>query len=47
MLTSELKKELTIVLQKLVANHQQKRALVTDEVVKKFMTPRSLAYKHA
>ena len=42
MLTGELKKELIGVLQALVAEHQELRAVVTDSVLKKFMTPRPL-----
>ena len=42
MLTGELKKELIGVLQKLVAEHQERKKLVTDDIVKQFMTPRSL-----
>jgi tryptophanyl-tRNA synthetase len=42
MLSGELKKELIAVLQKLVGDHQARRANVTNEIVKKFMTPRSL-----
>ena len=46
MLTGELKKTLIEVLQKLVKEHQDRRANVTDEVVKQFMTPRALNYKN-
>lgn len=45
MLTGELKKELVNVLQPLVAAHIERRKLVTDEVVKEFMTPRPLNFK--
>ena len=45
MLTGELKKELIIVLQKLVSDHQTRRAAVTDEIVKQYMTPRPLNFK--
>ena len=45
MLTGELKKELVAVLQKLVCEHQQRRAAVTDDIVKQFMTPRPLNFK--
>lgn len=45
MLTGELKKELITVLQKLVGDHQERRRQVTDEIVKKFMTPRALNFK--
>lgn len=46
MLTGELKKELIGVLQALVRGHQQRRAAVTDEVVRHFMTPRPLKSKY-
>jgi tryptophanyl-tRNA synthetase len=42
LLTGEVKKMLIEVLSTLVSEHQERRKLVTDEVVKKFMTPRSL-----
>ena len=42
MLTGELKKMLIDLLQKLVEEHQKRRAEVTDDVVKQFMTPRAL-----
>lgn len=44
MLSGEIKKELTSVLQPLVAEHQERRKLITDEVVKEFMTPRKLEF---
>ncbi|XP_065833310.1 tryptophan--tRNA ligase, cytoplasmic-like [Oscarella lobularis] len=44
MLTGELKKILIEVLQNLVAEHQRRRAEVTDEMVKEFMTPRKLNF---
>lgn len=44
MLTGELKKELVGVLQGLVGQHQERRKAVTDEVVRQFMTPRSLNF---
>ena len=47
MLTGQLKKELIGVLQKLVGEHQERRAKVTDDVVREFMTPRSLNFKLA
>jgi len=43
-LTGELKKELIEVLQALVAKHQDKRKLVTEEVITKFFTPRKLKF---
>lgn len=47
MLTGELKKILIEVLQKLVGEHKERRAKVTDDVVKQFMTPRALNFKQA
>ena len=44
MLSGEIKKELISVLQPLVAQHQERRKLVADEVVKEFMTPRKLEF---
>lgn len=44
LLTGFLKKELIEVLQKLLAEHQERRAKVTDDVVKRYMTPRKLKY---
>jgi tryptophanyl-tRNA synthetase len=43
MMTSEVKKELINVLTKVITEHQKRRALVTDEEVKKFMELRPLA----
>jgi len=45
-LTGYLKKELIEVLQKLVAEHQERRAKVTDEMIKEFMRPRKLKYNY-
>lgn len=42
MTTSQIKNELVAVLQPVVAQHQRNRALVSDEMVKAFMTPRPL-----
>lgn len=44
MLSGEIKKELISVLQPLVAEHQERRKHVTDEVVREFMTPRKLEF---
>lgn len=44
MLTGEVKKELIAVLQDLVTKHQERRALITDDVVQRFMTPRALRF---
>lgn len=46
LLTGYLKKELIEVLQKLVANHQEKRKLVTDEMIAEFMKPRKLNFDY-
>jgi tryptophanyl-tRNA synthetase len=46
LLTGYLKKELIEILQKLVAEHQERRKLVTDDVVRQFMTPRTLKYNY-
>ena len=47
MFTGQLKEELITVLQNLVGGHQARRANVTMDVVKKFMTPRSLNFRQA
>ena len=44
MLSGEIKKELISILQPLIAEHQERRKQVTDEVVKEFMTPRKLEF---
>ena len=46
LLTGYLKKELIEILQKLVADHQERRKAVTEDVVKEFMTPRKLKYDY-
>ncbi|XP_002154182.1 tryptophan--tRNA ligase, cytoplasmic isoform X2 [Hydra vulgaris] len=46
LLTGEIKKELIAVLQPLVAQHIERRKLVTDEMVKEFMTPRPLSFSY-
>ncbi|PIK51377.1 putative tryptophan--tRNA ligase, cytoplasmic [Apostichopus japonicus] len=45
MLTGELKKELIIILQKLVSDHQKQRKAVTEKMVKDYLTPRALHFK--
>lgn len=45
MLTGELKQYLIGILQPIVAAHQERRAKITDEVLKAFMTPRPLKFK--
>ena len=44
MLTGEVKNELIAVLQDIISKHQERRALVTDDMVKRFMTPRPLNF---
>lgn len=44
MLTGEVKKELIGVLQEMVREHQERRNLVTDDVVKQYMSVRELAF---
>ncbi|XP_069118126.1 tryptophan--tRNA ligase, cytoplasmic-like isoform X2 [Argopecten irradians] len=46
LLTGYLKKELIGVLQKLVGEHRERRAKVTDELVREFMTPRKLKFDY-
>ncbi|XP_004540508.1 tryptophan--tRNA ligase, cytoplasmic [Maylandia zebra] len=45
LLTGELKKILIETLQPMIAQHQERRKQVTDEMVQQFMTPRPLNYK--
>ena len=42
LLTGDLKKELISIIQKIVADHQERRSRVTDEMVREFMKPRLL-----
>jgi len=44
LLSGFLKKELIEVLQPMVATHQAARKLVTDDMIKQFMTPRKLNF---
>ena len=44
MLTGELKKELIKVLQKLVSAHRKRRAAVTDDLVRHFMSLRPMGF---
>ncbi|XP_066302618.1 tryptophan--tRNA ligase, cytoplasmic-like [Branchiostoma lanceolatum] len=46
MLTGDLKKELISVVQQVVAEHQQRRQQVTEQMVQEFMTPRKLKYSY-
>lgn len=45
-LTGHLKKELISILQRVIADHQERRKKVTDDVVKQFMTPRKLKFNY-
>ncbi|KAF7991872.1 hypothetical protein HCN44_010673 [Aphidius gifuensis] len=44
MLTGDLKKIIINLLQVIVAEHQEKRKLVTDDIIKAFMEPRDLGF---
>jgi len=44
LLSGFLKKELIDILQPMVASHQERRKLVTDQVIQQFMTPRKLNF---
>lgn len=44
MLSGEIKKRTVECLQEIVSNHQEKRKLVTDQIIKQFMTPRKLNF---
>lgn len=44
MMTGEVKKELIACLTDLTREHQERRALVTEEVLKQFMTVRELTF---
>ncbi|GIY11341.1 tryptophan--tRNA ligase, cytoplasmic [Caerostris extrusa] len=44
LLTGFLKKELITILQKVVADHQQKRKEIDDTVLKQFMTPKKFNF---
>jgi len=44
LLSGFMKKELIEVLQPIVAEHQKRRTLVTDDVIQEFMTPRKLNF---
>ena len=44
MLTADVKMELIAVLQDIISKHQERRALVSDDMVKRFMTPRPLNF---
>ena len=46
LLTGYLKKELIEILHVIIGEHQQKRAAVTDDVVREFMTPRKLQFNY-
>lgn len=44
LLTSDLKKRLISLLQDLIREHRERRATLTDETIRQFMTPRKLAF---
>ena len=44
LLSGDLKKQLIAVLQDIITRHQERRALVTDDVVQRVMTPRALNF---
>lgn len=46
LLTGYLKKELVEILQKIVGEHRQRRANISDELIKQFMTPRKLKFDY-
>ena len=46
LLTGFLKKELIGILQDMVSKHRERRALITDDIVKQFMTPRKLNFDY-
>ncbi|XP_062621882.1 tryptophan--tRNA ligase, cytoplasmic-like [Saccostrea cucullata] len=46
LLTGFLKKELIEILQKLVGEHRERRAMITDEVVRQYMKPRKLKFDY-
>ena len=46
LLTGYLKKDLIAILQKIVADHQERRKQVTDEIVMEYMKPRPLQFKY-
>ncbi|XP_046564947.1 tryptophan--tRNA ligase, cytoplasmic-like isoform X2 [Haliotis rubra] len=45
-LTGELKKELITLLQKIIGEHRERRAKITDDEIKLFMKPRKLKYDY-
>jgi len=44
LLTGDLKKELVTRLQKIIADHQERRKAISDEIVAQYMTPRKLNF---
>lgn len=44
MLTGELKAKLIAVIQKIVAEHQERRSKITDDLLMQYMTPRDLQF---
>ncbi|ELT91228.1 hypothetical protein CAPTEDRAFT_161193 [Capitella teleta] len=46
LLTGYLKKELIEILHKILADHQERRKNITDDIVREYMTPRKLKYDY-
>jgi len=46
MLTGELKKELIMILQRIVAEHKERRKAITDDIVLDYMKPRKLNFSY-
>ena len=46
LLTGDLKKELVKVVKVIIAQHQQRRGQITDELVLQYMQPRKLNYNY-
>ncbi|KAG1685235.1 Tryptophan--tRNA ligase, cytoplasmic [Nymphon striatum] len=47
LLTGHLKKKLIDILKKIISEHREKRKLVTDDLLDKFMTPRKLDFAYS
>lgn len=46
MLTGEIKQEIITILQQVVAEHQHNRKLITDDLLKQYMTARKLNFNY-
>jgi len=46
MLTGELKKELIMILQRIVAEHKERRKAIMDDIVLDYMKPRKLNFSY-